>query len=297
MCKFQIIKYVHKSNFFTASQNKPSFEDTCGVILERVGYYTIPPLGSLKNYKNDNGRCIVRGLTIGRVGYGNIYFPDEIDITDMNLDEIVHFEFRAVTVYPDDNKRPPVGQGLNRPAQVTLDNVFPRDDHDKEITDVTDIIKRNFTEKLKKMCESNNSKFKDYRIDTGSWVFTVEHFSKYGYIDDEHDKVKEQEQKDAAKKREHELKELTKKKEQELRDSNRIFKPIQKKDIGGSDSQIATSAFQQYAMQSGYSGLQSGVSGVEYDLYSQPGSSGLQPDVHRTQLQQCTSVSTNGEVF
>lgn len=55
--------------------------------LQRHGYYTIPSLESLNKYVK-NKTCIVPHFTIGRKGYGNVYFADSFDIYGLNLDEI-----------------------------------------------------------------------------------------------------------------------------------------------------------------------------------------------------------------
>lgn len=47
-------------------------------------------------------------------GYGSIFFPGEVNVTGLNLDEIIHFRRKEVTVYPDDKNKPPQGEGLNR---------------------------------------------------------------------------------------------------------------------------------------------------------------------------------------
>lgn len=65
-----------------------------------------------------NGTCLVENFTVGRTGYGNIFFPGLTDVMNMNLDEIVFFRHKEVIVYPNDAKKPPLGQGLNKKAQV-----------------------------------------------------------------------------------------------------------------------------------------------------------------------------------
>lgn len=39
----------------------------------------------------------------------------------------VHFRHKEVTVYPEDEKKPAVGFGLNRKAEITLERVWPND--------------------------------------------------------------------------------------------------------------------------------------------------------------------------
>lgn len=160
----------------------------CGIKLTRPEYYTVPPLDEIHKYKTESGACLVKGFKIGRYGYGNVYFPDQMDIANLDLDEIIHFRFREVTLYPDENKKPPVGQGLNRPAQVTLDHVWPRHPVTHEIIkDPKEIAADNFLDRLILLTEKQHAELIDYRPDTGAWVFSVAHFSKYRYsdVDDE----------------------------------------------------------------------------------------------------------------
>ncbi|XP_063241725.1 nuclear pore complex protein Nup98-Nup96 isoform X2 [Bacillus rossius redtenbacheri] len=151
-----------------------------GIVLRRAEYYTIPSLAELATLVAEDGSCVVDNFTVGREGYGNVYFPDSFDVAGLNLDEIVHFRHKEVTLYPDDDNKPPVGQGLNRRAQVTLDRVWPMDKAKrKPIVDPERLAQMGYEEKLLRVCAKLNTRFLDYRPQTGSWVFKVDHFSKY----------------------------------------------------------------------------------------------------------------------
>lgn len=157
------------------------------VTLRRAGYYTIPSLDKLDEYICGE-TCIVPYFTVGREGYGNVYFPDSFDVYGLNLDEIVHFRHKEVIIYPDDDKKPPVGQGLNRKAQVTLDKVWPHDKSLHEpITDPQRLAAMNYEGKLRRVSAKHDTRFLEYRSETGSWVFKVDHFSKYGLSDSDED--------------------------------------------------------------------------------------------------------------
>lgn len=149
------------------------------ITLKRPQYYTIPALDMLERIKDDEGKCYIKGFTVGRVGYGNVCFPEIIDVSNLNLDEIVHIRHREVILYPDDSKKPPVGQGLNRHAQVTLDGVYPVVSGET-IKKPDSTLVMYFTENLREVCERKGMRFLEYRPDTGSFVFEVDHFSKYG---------------------------------------------------------------------------------------------------------------------
>lgn len=157
------------------------------VTLRRAGYFTIPPVDQFEKYVLGE-TCFVPNFTVGRNGYGNVYFPDAFDIYGLNLDEIVHFRHKEVIIYPDDEKKPPVGQGLNRRAQVTLDRVWPHDKSLHEpITDPYRLTAMNYEGKLRRVSAKHDTRFLEYRPETGSWVFKVDHFSKYGLSDSDDD--------------------------------------------------------------------------------------------------------------
>lgn len=160
-----------------------------GITLQRSGYFTIPPLDKLVDYLKEDGTCIVPNFTIGRKYYGNVYYSGPIDVANLNLDELVHFRHKEVIIYPDDENKPPIGEGLNRKAQITLDQVWPHDKSLHEpIKDRNRLEEMNYESKLRAVCDKHDTRFVEYRPETGSWVFKVDHFSKYGLTDsDEED--------------------------------------------------------------------------------------------------------------
>lgn len=97
---------------------------------------------------------------------------------------VVFFRHKEVTVYPDDSKKPALGQGLNRRAEITLDRVWPVDKSTGEyITDPERLAAMRYDERLARAANRLTAKFIEYRPETGSWVFRVNHFSKYGLED------------------------------------------------------------------------------------------------------------------
>lgn len=94
-------------------------------------YYCHPPIDELLKARlvTRDGAVIYQvkkdGLTIGRTGYGSVFWPGPFELTDLNFEPIITFRNKEVVVYPNDAKKPPVGKELNRPAEISLDNVWP----------------------------------------------------------------------------------------------------------------------------------------------------------------------------
>ncbi|XP_017205442.1 nuclear pore complex protein Nup98-Nup96 isoform X15 [Oryctolagus cuniculus] len=162
----------------------PAGQIQIGIVLTKVGYYTIPSMDDLAKITNEKGECIVSDFTIGRKGYGSIYFEGDVNLTNLNLDDIVHIRRKEVIVYLDDNQKPPVGEGLNRKAEVTLDGVWPTDKTSRCLIKSPDrLADINYEGRLEAVSRKQGAQFKEYRPETGSWVFKVSHFSKYGLQD------------------------------------------------------------------------------------------------------------------
>uniref|UniRef100_A0A0D3EP21 Peptidase S59 domain-containing protein n=1 Tax=Oryza barthii TaxID=65489 RepID=A0A0D3EP21_9ORYZ len=83
--------------------------------LYSADYYTVPSIVELAvGERNEPGYCShVKGFTVGRHGYGSVKFDGETDWRKLDIGSIVE----------DVSNTPPVGQELNKPAEVTLLNV------------------------------------------------------------------------------------------------------------------------------------------------------------------------------
>ncbi|KAH3675122.1 hypothetical protein WICMUC_002778 [Wickerhamomyces mucosus] len=132
----------------------------------------------------------ISGFTIGRKGYGTIWFQQPVDLTSFWSDlpgnlfgNIVNFnKNKTVEVYP--NGSVPQGTGLNVPAVITIEKVFPvsRTKDTQSSANSKDLQIRLFTRKLQ---EQRDMEFITYDPINGSWTFKVKHFSIWGLIDED----------------------------------------------------------------------------------------------------------------
>ncbi|XP_042901697.1 nuclear pore complex protein Nup98-Nup96 isoform X1 [Parasteatoda tepidariorum] len=174
----------------TSNVDEESNVNSAGIKLTKSGYYTLPSMEEISSLFDENKRCFVNNFTVGRKGYGKVMFPGVTNVADLNLDEIVCFQKKEITVYPDDDKKPPVGEELNKRAEVTLDGVWPIDKTTHTLIKDSDRLeKMGYKEKIRNSTTKLGAKFIDYIPDTGSWIFEVEHFSKYGLEDSDEEEM------------------------------------------------------------------------------------------------------------
>ncbi|CAM4813455.1 unnamed protein product [Rotaria magnacalcarata] len=158
--------------------------------LTRENYYIKPSMSELKSLFDDKGQCIVDKFTVGHEKYGSVTFYDQVNVTGLDLDRIIEIERHELTVYPDDNNKPPVGKELNIPARITLYGVYPTDRSTREeISDVERIKAMNYSDYLREVTKKFDGEFVNYGIKDGSWTFTVKHFTRYGLDGSEDDFV------------------------------------------------------------------------------------------------------------
>ncbi|WVQ78080.1 hypothetical protein IAT38_000161 [Cryptococcus sp. DSM 104549] len=151
----------------------------------KVGeYWCKPKLEKLRALPRHELQSL-RGLTVGRRGYGEVTFLEPVDLSLYPLDDLfgrlILVEQSELSVYPEDypNKAQP-GEGLNVPARIMLENVFATDKATKEW--VRDPSDARFIKFVKRVKAIPDTEFVSY-TDDGTWTFKVEHFTTYGIAD------------------------------------------------------------------------------------------------------------------
>lgn len=142
--------------------------------LTDASYYTNPDILTLSKMTNDELRQ-VEEFTVGVHGLGSVMWYGVTDVRNLDINNIVEFQPRSISVYHDESTKPEVGTELNKPAWVQLCNVFPKKNN------------RNYYEKVKRKTKEIGATFIDYDESKGLWTFRTEHFSRYGLDDDSDD--------------------------------------------------------------------------------------------------------------
>lgn len=153
--------------------------------LRQSDYYTEPRIQELAaKERAEPGFCRrVKDFIVGRHGFGSVKFIGETDVRRLDLESIIQFNHRVVEVYMDESKKPPVGQGLNKPAEVTLLNVKCIDKTGHQVTDGPRVER--YKNILVNKAKDQNAEFLSYDPVKGEWKFRVKHFSKYWVRDEE----------------------------------------------------------------------------------------------------------------
>lgn len=143
-------------------------------------YYTYPPRQELDRMSKEDQKH-VSGFTIGRENCGHVSFNEPVDLTLTHLDDIyvkiALIELRSLTIYPDSDKKPPVGKGLNVPSTIYLENSWPRGKDRR--TPSHEKSGPRFNKHVDRLRKVTDTEFVRYERDTGTWVFKVPHFTTY----------------------------------------------------------------------------------------------------------------------
>lgn len=114
----------------------------------------------------------VSELVVSKPGIGSIVFHGTTDCMDLDVPSLVHLDVGEVLVYPNPGTKPPVGQGLNKRATVTMHGCWPP--NGRGLKDAR--AQERYRQKIKQMTEEKSATFLDYDCSTGIWRFRVEHF-------------------------------------------------------------------------------------------------------------------------
>ena len=145
-------------------------------------YYSKPSLQELRSMSNDE-LAQVHGLVVGRKGYGEVsWYSEPVDLSSLpSVDDlfggVVVIEEKQVQVYPEEYEiqEPEIGQGLNRPATISIDQCWVKDKATR--APIKDAGHPRIKQHIAKL--SKQQGFLSYAVDTGTWSFKVEHFSIY----------------------------------------------------------------------------------------------------------------------
>lgn len=140
----------------------------------RVGVQLIPSMDTLlRMTKAELMR--VKDFTVAKDSVGKVTFVGFTDVRGLDIDKIVLFKEREIVIYPSEDGKPPVGQGLNKPAEITLYRCWPIDKVTNRPTDEPDQV-AHFTKLLQKRCKKWGCEFVSY--ENGHWTFRLEHFAE-----------------------------------------------------------------------------------------------------------------------
>jgi nuclear pore complex protein Nup98-Nup96 len=165
---------------------KPPAQPVSQEDQEAGEYYMRPSKEEIENM-NRQQRSKVTDFVVGREGIGQIHFDVPVDLTSIPLDEIidniVQLSTRSATVYAIASKKPPMGKGLNVPSTISLANSWPRkSDRKTPSGEKSGVRFKKHIERLKRVPDTT---FVNYDKDTGVWTFKVEHFTTYGFPEDD----------------------------------------------------------------------------------------------------------------
>ena len=151
---------------------------------QKPGHYWMKPHKDVLQKLPKDQRTRVQGFSVGREGCGFVEFDMPVDLTlTKSLDDIygnvVQIELRSITVYPDQNKKPAQGKGLNVPSTLHLENSWPRQKDKK--TPLYETSGPRFQKHVDRLRKVGGTDFIRYEKDTGTWVFKVPHFTTYGF--------------------------------------------------------------------------------------------------------------------
>jgi nuclear pore complex protein Nup98-Nup96 len=152
--------------------------------LSKPGYVVYPSISDLESM-SEADLAAVSGFKVERPNYGSVAWDGAVDVRGVDIDSVVIIESKNVSVYDEaesKGEKPQRGSKLNRPAVITMYDVFPKDGP-RSSEEAKDKMLRKIEKSTKKM----GAELLSYDAENGVWTFRVGHFSRYGLDDDSDD--------------------------------------------------------------------------------------------------------------
>ncbi|KAF8776307.1 hypothetical protein HU200_003713 [Digitaria exilis] len=124
-------------------------------VLRSLEYFTRPSIDELVEREvSDPGYCSrVPDFIIGRAGYGQVRFLSNTDVRGIDLNDVVRFDKHSVVVYEDETE----------PSILV--------------------------EVLRCLARKQGARFLSFNPVNGQWKFEVDHFSRFGFVEEEEEDV------------------------------------------------------------------------------------------------------------
>ena len=168
-----------------ASSNFPAYVPK----LTKGDGYSVSPSIEAMGQMSEADLAAVSNFVVSREGLGSIAWEGAVDVRGVDLDSVVQIKFRDVAVYDaeeENGTKPPLGSKLNRPAVITMYDVFPKDGG----ADATEEARSKFEKRISKSTKKMGAELISYNAERGVWKFRVLHFSRYN-LDDSDDEQEE----------------------------------------------------------------------------------------------------------
>ena len=109
--------------------SSPQVEDCCAPTLSPTSSYILNPPLSVLQTLSPLALANLKSFSITAPGHGSIVWEGCVDLRNVNISRTVRIEQNKVSVYEVEEKeggKPEEGEGLNRPAIITLEGVWPK---------------------------------------------------------------------------------------------------------------------------------------------------------------------------
>ena len=117
-------------------------------ILSKPHYFCTPDIKKLCRMSEEELKS-VKNFTIENQ-FGKVIFDGYTDVLGLNLDKLVEIKKGVIEVYPESENKPPLGQKLNKPAEIHLYHCIKKS---------TKKTKEEIVENMKKATEKQDVKY------------------------------------------------------------------------------------------------------------------------------------------